>query len=199
MPGDGTLSRFTRPCFLQWMVDVAETLFGKNVLEELKDAVTSLSLEVVGVLARPLYVCTSTPHAIKPEMLCMSTAAMSPLVQLAQARQHYRCAKCAKCEQTTTPVSDSGPPLRVLDLYVTVAGPNGAPTPVRMKPTRVVVEAPPDSFAWGKTPPAMEGEMQVGVPEMFEIGPCRTAYRFNAEESKAIWCTAKAFRSESNE
>jgi hypothetical protein len=103
----------------------------------------------------------------------------------------------------TAPGSASAPagaPLRVLHLYVTVAATDGLPTPVRMKPLAVVLQAPPDCFAWGKVPVLVE-EGPAAVPSLLNIehravGRAESAYLFNAEASNAIWCSAKAFRDE---
>ena len=81
--------------------------------------------------------------------------------------------------------------LRVLHLYVTVPATDGLPTPVRMKPLPVVLEAPPDSFAWGKGAHRMAVPTSMAVPKKLE-----RAWWFSSEESAAIWCSAKAFRAE---
>ena len=84
-------------------------------------------------------------------------------------------------------------------MHVTVAAADGLPTPVRMKPLPVVLEAPPDSFAWGSL------ELQTldlesaptAVPTHLRIAQnSKMAYLFNSEASKAIWCSAGAFRGE---
>ena len=199
LPGDGTLSRYTRPCFLQWEEADAAILFGDEVMSKLCKVAADVSHTVVGVLGRPLYVCTARPHEKTPERLCMATASMSPLMQLSQARKHYLCAKC-KNEQKA-PVSDSAP-LRVLHLYVTVAATDGLPTPVRMKPLPVVLEAPPDTFAWHSSKMhTFDQPASMAVPTRLDIALDRhgarvVAYAFNPEESKEIWCSAGAFRGE---
>ena len=169
-------------------------------MSKLHSAAAEVSLEAVGVLGRPLYVCTARPHEDAPEHLCMSTAAMSPLMQLPAARKHFLCAKCEN--KLKAPVSDSAP-LRVLQLYITVAATDGQPTPLRMKPLPVVVEAPPDSFTWGSmnTNTFDSENVSMAVPTQFNIaqdshGRHVVAYSFNSEASKAIWCSAGAFRGE---
>ena len=200
LPGDATLSRYTRPCFLLWEASHAATLFGDEVMSKLHSAAAEVSLEAVGVLGRPLYVCTARPHENAPEHLCMSTAAMSPLMQLPAARKHFLCAKCKN--KLKASVSDSAP-LRVLQLYITVAATDGQPTPLRMKPLSVVVEAPPDSFTWGSmNMSTFDSESaSMAVPTQFNIaqdshGRHVVAYLFNSEASQAIWCSAGAFRGE---
>ena len=200
LPGDATLSRYTRPCFLLWEAVQAFTLFGDEVMSKLANAAAEVSLEAVGVLGRPLYVCTARPHEDAPEHLCMSTAAMSPLMQLPAARKHFLCAKCKN--KLRAPVSDSAP-LRVLHLYITVAATDGLPTPLRMKPLPAVVEAPPDSFAWGNLNMSRfdSESAPMAEPKQFNIaqdshGEGVRAYLFNSESSQAIWRAAGAFRGE---
>ena len=121
-------------------------------------------------------------------------------MQLPAARKHFLCAKCKN--KLRAPVSDSAP-LRVLQLYITVAATDGQPTPLRMKPLPVVVEAPPDSFTWGSmNMSTFDSESaSMAVPTQFNIardsrGRNVVAYSFNSEASKAIWCSAGAFRGE---
>ena len=178
----------------------AFTLFGDEVMSKLANAAAEVSLEAVGVLGRPLYVCTARPHENAPEHLCMSTAAMSPLMQLSAGRKHFLCAKCEN--KLRVPVSDRTP-LRVLQLYITVEATDGQPTPLRMKPLSVVVEAPPDSFTWGSmnTNTFDSESVSMAVPTQFNIardsrGRNVVAYSFNSEASKAIWCSAGAWRGE---
>ena len=199
LPGNATLTRYTRPCFLQWEAVQASTLFGEEVMSKLVTTAAEVSLEAVGVLGRPLYVCTARPHENAPEQLCMSRAAMSPLMQLSAGRKHFLCAKCEK--KLRVPVSDKTP-LRVLHLFITVEATDGQPTPLRMKPLSVVVEAPPDSFAWGSmnTNTFDSESVSMAVPTPFNIARSRgrnvVAYSFNSEASKAIWCSAGAWRGE---
>ena len=161
-------------------------------MSRLRKAVEDMAVEVVGVLGRPLYVCTARPFEGRPERLCMSTASMSPLIQLSSARRHYLCVGCKSGGKA--PVSDSAP-LRVLHLHVTVAASDGLPTPVRMKPVPVVLEAPPDSFAWGSptssAPRSLGGKAADGPALTY--GPKRMR-SFKGEASDAIWHAAKAFR-----
>ena len=93
LPGDGVLSRYTRPSFLQWLSDTAVTLFGEEVMKLLGQVASAVSLDVAGLLARPLYVCTNYREAPEAEM-CMSVASMSQFIQQAAGRQQYRCKKC---------------------------------------------------------------------------------------------------------
>ena len=160
-------------------------------MSRLRTVVTHLSLEVVGVLGRPLYVCTARPHEGRPERLCMSIASMSPLIQLSAARKHYMCANCKNAQNA--PVSDSAP-LRVLRLHVTVAATDGLPTPVRMKPVSVVLEAPPDSFAWGRPTSSAPGTTRREALSGFFTDGSKRMHAFRGEASQAIWHAATAFR-----
>ena len=200
LPGDAMLSQFTRPCFLQWEASDTDTLFGDEVMSSLRELAANAALEIVGVLGRPLYACTARPYENAPEQFCMAPAAMSPLLQLSAARKHFLCPKCKK----ELRVSGAGSvPLRVLHLYITVAATDGRPTPLRMKPLAAVVEAPPDSFAWGNlNVPRFDSESaSMAEPTQFNIaqdshGEGVRAYLFNSESSQAIWCAAGAFRGE---
>ena len=88
------LSRYTRPCFLQWDLDEGLQLFGESVANKISKHVRAVDLDLVGFLARPLYVCTAI-SGNKGEM-CMSLASMSQLVKHTEGRREYRCRKCAK-------------------------------------------------------------------------------------------------------
>ena len=62
--------------------------------------------------------------------------------------QDYRCGKCA-AKDGGEPASGSLP-LRVLHLYALVGTGGSAPTPLHMRPVRLVLAAPPPQWAWGK-------------------------------------------------
>ena len=94
VPGEGTLARYTRPCFLLWDAKVADIAFGKEVMSKLRQVAANVSLEIVGVLGRPLYVCTARLLGKSSQRLCMSTASMSKHIELQEARKHYLCRKC---------------------------------------------------------------------------------------------------------
>jgi hypothetical protein len=78
LPGDGVLSRYTRPSFLTWSVESANVLFGEKVMTPLGQVAEAVSVSVAGILARPLYLCTGQIQSAKkkPE-LCMALASMS--------------------------------------------------------------------------------------------------------------------------
>ena len=113
VPGDGVLSRYIRPSFMQWDSGLGAKLLGTKVWELVGDAAAAVNVAVAGYLARPLYVCTNASPSSENGM-CMSIASMSRFVQQAPGQVHYRCSACvAKSEGV--PVSDSAP-LRVLHL-----------------------------------------------------------------------------------
>ena len=94
LPGEGVLSRFTRPSFLQWTDDPLGTirrLFGNKLSDRVQSKMEYMRLEHAGFVARPLYVCTNT---IEGGEMCMNVASMSKFIQQRDERNHYRCKKC---------------------------------------------------------------------------------------------------------
>ena len=51
LPGDALLSQYTRPIFLQWLVDVAAALFGDTAMKLLDEVASAVSLKVAGLIA----------------------------------------------------------------------------------------------------------------------------------------------------
>ena len=200
LPGGGTLAELMSPCFLHWSRSDAEVLLGHEVWRRLHKRAQNVSLEAVGILARPLYVCTSKPYEKTPMRFCMNTAGMSPLMELTGERKAYQCARCAAKEANAQALLNFSPsivPLRVLQLYVTVAAADNAPTPLRMKPQTVVLTAPTPSFAWGQNREVIDtASMQPAEPCIRQITPDIKAFSYNATDSKALWCSAAAFRGE---
>jgi hypothetical protein len=198
LPGDGTLARYTRPQFLQWLEPDARIVFGDAVMSALQRVAALASFEAVGVLARPMYVCTKRREKKaaqkNPQLLCMATAAMSPLTKLTGERKEYRCAKCRDAGEA--PVSGSVP-LRVLRLYVMVRAADGLPTPMRMKPLSVILEMPPPEFAWGREHTVVEtASLTTARPIQTKAELNQVAYQYNRDDSAAIWLSAGAFRGE---
>ena len=123
---------------------------------------------------------------------------MSPLIALTGKHKAYQCARCAAASPPGS-ASDPAPPLRVLQLYVTVATADGSPTPMRMHPLTVVLVAPPDSFAWGVQRDLFDTtRMQLAQPRSQEIAENKKAFVYNDFDSKALWCSAGAFRCEAS-
>ena len=68
---------------------------------------------------------------------------------------------------------------------------------MRMDPLTVVLVAPPDSFAWGQSSEVIDTTgMQPAQPDIQEIAPNTRAFVYNETNSKALWCSAGAFRGE---
>ena len=182
LPGDGLLSRYTRPGFLTWRGD-SECLetFGNEVMEVFLKALARVDLPLAGYVARPLYACTQkSGQGDGGAELCMKVASMSRLVDAAGARAQYRCAACAK---TGPPVSDSEP-LRVLHVYALVDVGRVA-MPVRTDPVRVVLRALPSRWTWGKEagrPPKAETALPAWMWD--RRGPY---FKYAPEESEVIW------------
>ena len=195
LPGDAVLSRYTRPSFLQWSSDLGAALFGDEVRTLLGKVTSAVSLDVAGFLARPLYVCTNNREfpdtSTSPEMR-MSIALMSKLAQQARGRLHYRCKDCIE-RAGEEPVSDSSP-LRVLHLYVLVSAGDGGLTPLRMKPLRLVVEAPPDDWGWGEdiVPPR---DSIMAEPTRVEHSKGEL-WQYSGQESAAIWRSSCSYQGE---
>ena len=103
-----------------------------------------MALELCGFLARPLCGCTASSGS--EGQMCMSVASMSQLIMHSEGRQHYRCKKCAGDASLREPASGSLP-LRVLHLYALVGTGGHAPTPLHMRPIRLVITAPPKEWA----------------------------------------------------
>ena len=93
LPGNGVLSKCTRPCFLTWGVDLSRLVLGPQVLSELTRIVASVGLPLSGVVARPLYVCTGSVS----DGMCMATASMSPILLTGVGRGEFLRRKCAGC------------------------------------------------------------------------------------------------------
>ena len=110
-------------------------MFGESVAKKISQHVRAVALELRGFLARPLSVCTASSGS-KGEM-CMSLASMSQLVKQTEGRQDYRCRKCVENASEREPGSSSSP-VRVLHLYALVGTDGHAPTPLHMRPERLV-------------------------------------------------------------
>ena len=198
LPGNGLLSRYTRPCVLQWIAVEGAECFGESVAKKITQHVRAVALELRGVLARPLYVCTASSGS-NGEM-CMSVASMSKLVMHTEGRQHYRCRKCAEDVSEREPASGSLP-LRVLYLYALVGTNGPAPTPLHMRPVRLVVTAPPADWAWGQgpVPDVLGGGRSAASPVQGVDSVWERYWRYNHAESTAIWCRARSYRGDPSE
>ena len=123
----------------------------------------------------------------------MSLASMSQLVKQTEGRQAYRCRKCAENASEMEPASSSLP-LRVLHIYALVGTSGPAPTPLHMQPVRLVVTAPPPEWGWGldDVTDVLAGGRSAALPQQGRdtVG---AHWRYNSEESRAIWCRARSY------
>ena len=197
LPGNNLLSKYTRPCFLQWDGEAGGKLFGEAVAKLLADAVAAVDLELRGFLARPLYVCTSTSG--RDSLMCMSVASMSKLIMHREGRLHYRCGKCM-AKDAGEPASGSSP-LRVLHLYALVGTDGPALTPLHSRPVRLVVAAPPAQWAWGEQlrEDDLPGLDSRGASPERGLDSRGEHWRYQAADSNAIWCYAGPYRGEPTE
>ena len=94
------------------------------------------------------------------------------------------------------PVSDSAP-LRVLHLYALIATSDGGATPMRMKPVRLVVHAPPDTWKWGASAPA-SGRASGNLQDVEIAHPRQSGalFLYNKKESDALWSWSSCYRGE---
>ena len=112
LPGNGVLSKYTRPSYLQWDCETGSKLFGDAVADLLAVVSEAVNLELRGFLARPLYVCNSTHGS--GGLMCMSVASMSQLMKHVEGRLHYRCGHCSKKDEDE--LASGSLPLGVLRL-----------------------------------------------------------------------------------
>ena len=192
LPGDGLLSKFTRPSFLFWHANVLDMLFGTALGSDLNDKAVSVDYQLAGVIARPLYKCTQIVDA-STGAACKNVASMSRLLRDTASRGHYKCKECAERTQGAgeTPGVPSVP-LRALYLYPMVSGPDGEPTPLRaITPHRVFVHAPPENWGWGVERVQRDVVTQAN-PTISTAMP--TWYTFNSEESEAIWIESSPYK-----
>jgi hypothetical protein len=194
LPGNVLLSRYTRPGFLHWEADQGAVLFGASVARKISKVVRAVELTLVGFLARPLYVCTAISGS--EGKMCMSVASMSELIMHSEGRQHYRCKKCAGEPSLREPASGSLP-LRVLHVYALVGTGGHAPTPLHMRPVRLVVVAPPPEWGWGRhrVTDALVGGESPASPEQ-GLDTKGVHWLYNDAESTSLWYRAGPYRGE---
>ena len=155
----------------------------------LSNVANSVSVKIAGAFARPLYVCTDLRVPSGSRELCMAVASMSMFAQQVPGRSQYRCSECVK----RAPVSDSTP-LRILHLYARVSASDCGLTPLRMKEVRLVLNAPPDDWAWRASPPGLEPPPQCGqsAPAALQAQPAMSVHtqgkywRYSEAKSDAI-------------
>ena len=138
LPGEGVLSRFTRPLLLCWPADQVMSLFGVAVHTQLSQAADKVGLVLAGVIARPLYKCTEVKDASTGE-ICMNVASMSPFLQNCRDLA-YQCKDCAaKAQIAKAAPGSASAALRGLWAYPMVQGVDGQPTPLRVAKKKTVI------------------------------------------------------------
>ncbi|CAK0808294.1 unnamed protein product [Prorocentrum cordatum] len=192
LPGDGLLSKFTRPSFLYWDASFLDMLCSTALGSDLNDQAVSVDYQLAGVIARPLYKCTQIVDA-STGAACMNVASMPRLLRDTAGRGHYACKECAERKQGAdeTPGFPSVA-LRTLYLYPAVFGPDGEPTPLRaMAPHRAFARAPPENWGRGVERVQRRAVAQAN-PAISTATP--TWHTYNAEESEAIWIASRAYK-----
>ena len=126
---------------MQWKTETARMVFGGDVVAAVERRAKRLGLGLFGIVARPLYACTT----VRDGEVCGALASMSPLLEFPEERKVWRCAACG--QSRGPPVSDSVP-RRILQLYPLVYTCKGTVTPMRSRPMKAVVDVPPTEFAW---------------------------------------------------
>ncbi|CAK0818065.1 unnamed protein product [Prorocentrum cordatum] len=192
LPGDGLLSKFTRPSFLYWDASFLDMLFGTALGSDLNDQAVSVDYQLAGVIARPLYKCTQIVDASAGAARA-NVASMSRLLRDTAGRARYTCKECAERKQGAdeTPGFPSVA-LHALYLYPAVFGPDGEPAPLRaMTPHRVFAHAPPEKWGWGVERVQRHVVTQAN-PAISTATP--TWHTYNAEESEAIWIASSAYK-----
>ena len=196
LPGDGLLSKFTRPSFLCWPEADTDVLFGTAVSGVLRGRADMVQKEFAGVVARPLYQCT----ALVDGHMCSNVASMSRFMQNPEGRPPYRCHDCAgRLQGAGDAPGSASAALRALWAYPMVKDPEGQPTPVRVwAPLRLLVRAPPVGWGWRATPtepPPRAGVVPVPtVGEVKESGRSKRLYIYNEADSAAIWFGSQSFK-----
>ena len=177
--GDATLSRYSRPCFVQWDTETASLVFGDNVVAAVAEHTNRVGLKLSGMVARPLYACT----AVRDGKVCGAMASMSPLLEFSVERKEWLCGACRRSKK---PVSDSVP-RRILRLYPLVCTLKGHVTPMRFRPLIALVGVPPAEFSWG-------GQRGPGPCLQQWAGPNGDSLHYSEKESDAICLTARSFK-----
>ncbi|CAK0799542.1 unnamed protein product [Prorocentrum cordatum] len=196
LPGDGLLSKFTRPSFLCWPGADADVPFGAAVSGVPRGRAGMVQKELAGVIARPLYQCT----ALVDGHMCSNVASMSRFMQNPEGRPPCRCHDCAgRLQGAGDAPGSASAALRALWAYPMVRDPEGQPTPVRVSaPLRLLVHAPPVGWGWRATPtepPPRAGVVPVPtVGEVKESGRSERLYIYNEADSAAIWFGSQSFK-----
>ena len=182
------LSLYTRPTFLQWSAAIVQQTFGKAIAKTFRDMATGVSLTWVGVVARPLYVCT----ARKPDgqgQCCMRLASMSPLLQFPEEHREWLCTKCRRFASA----SGSAPtPRRLLKLYPLVEVQDGHSTPLKSGHIAALVHPPPASFSWPEDKSETAPSVDEPTPSK-SMHERKITFGYEQAASDVIWCSAMFF------
>ena len=197
LPGEGVLSRFTRPLLLFWPADQVISLFGHAMHMQLSQAAHRVGLMLAGVIARPLYKCMEVKDASTGE-ICMNVASMSHFFENSANRSAYQCKDCvAKAQTAKAAPGPASAALRGLWAYPMVESVDGKPTPLRVaKKNCLLVHAPPDT--WGYKP----AQATATAPKESVWGLiCRPEpenhsgwLKYNASDSASIWSSSTRYK-----
>ena len=124
----------------------------------------------------------------------MSVASMSQLMKHVEGRLHYRCGHCLKKDEGE--LASGRLPLGVLHLYALVGASGATLTPLHAKPVRLIVDAPPARWAWGRKLP----DSNRPPFDPLGAGPQRARdsrgehWRYSSAVSDAIWSHGASYR-----
>ena len=201
MPEGDPLSQLIGHSLLQWEARQTKTLFGDKVHDIFAQSVHTQGLEFAGIVARPLFCCTSVVDKEKHE-LCMRVPSLLRFVNHPQRRPRLKCSVCIAAEGETT-AGKSLPAvltssLRVLLAYPFVVDEDGERSPVQgCSALRLVVHVPPVS--WGRYVAAQHVAKRPRVQLWSPAHPEEKSpdvYWFNAKESRNIWSSSTRFTSD---
>ena len=190
IPSESTLSCYTQASFLQWTPAVARACFGVNILRPFTQSISECGFEDGGIVARPLYACTALKrNKAGIQGVCMSPAAMSPLLEFPEERKAWRCSACLRRDE---PVSESLPH-RILRLYPLVKATHSALTPMRASPAIAHLYIPPEEFSWG-TGSSSASASRAAKPRRLQYFNGRSLWSYSNAESDCIWLSATSDR-----
>ena len=192
LPGDGVLSRFTRPSFLFWPEDQTLQLFGADVHGGLSERAAEVGLEFAGIIARPLYMCMEVvgPGAGN---LCENVASMTEHLRQEDGRAAYRCSSCAQWLRAAGAPGAASARRRALWAYPAVwsiGDSEDYPTPLRVQsPVRLLVHVPPDAWGWQRAAGSAPEASGAAAPALRG-----KYYKYAEPESDSIWLSSGPFR-----
>jgi hypothetical protein len=189
LPGDATVSRYSRPTFLYWEPETARVAVGESIVSYFTQRCERVDLTFAGIVGRPVYACTARSSE-KPESICGAMASMSPLLSFPGERKEWRCANCLLAQ---APVSDSVP-RRILRLYPLVRAAQTTMTSMRTAPMLLYVFVPPECFTWGQQHVDV-ATAEHAAPQETKIGKSGSIYfQFSQADSDRLWLSAKPYK-----